>query len=96
MTARYRLTVIHCVPDYEQWRAVIRDSPKVDIPGRLRRTVFRSVDDPNEVMVEIELESADAAQQFLTSVDLRELLDRTGVEVYPPVFIGERVDELSE
>jgi len=96
MTARYRLTVIQCVPDYERWRAVIRDAPRVEIPGRIRRTVFRSVDDPNEVMVEIELESPEAAQQFLTSVDLRDVLDRAGVEVYPPVFIGERVDDLSE
>jgi len=95
MSARYRLTVIHSVPDYERWKAVIFAGRREMAPGVVRMSVFRSLDDPNEVMVDLEFESADAARQLLPSLDLRELLDRTGIEVYPPVFIGERVDELS-
>lgn len=95
MSARYRLTIIHCVPDYDRWKEVLVTAPPVDVAGRIRRAVFRSLDDPNEIMVEVELESSEAAQQLLASVDLRDLLDRAGVEIYPPVFIGEQVDELS-
>jgi hypothetical protein len=58
-------------------------------------SVFRSVDDPNEVMVELELDSIEAAQAVIPSTDLRDLLDRAGIEIYPPVFIGELVDDLS-
>jgi hypothetical protein len=95
MTARYRLTIIHSVPDYERFKSVLANPPRPPLEGLLRRSVFRSLDDPNEVMVEVEFESADAARQLLPSIDLRDLLDRAGIDIYPPVFIGERVDELS-
>jgi hypothetical protein len=91
---RYRLTIIHSVPDFERWRGVLADNPADGRPGLTRRSVFRSLDNPNEVMVDIEFDSADAAQALLPSVDLRELLDRAGVEVYPPVFIGEEITDL--
>jgi hypothetical protein len=94
MTARYRLTLIHCVPDYERWAEVVREHGGL-VPGVVSMTVYRSIDDPNEVMVEAELESADAARDLIPSTSLRDLLDRAGVEIYPPVFIGEVDDDLS-
>jgi hypothetical protein len=60
----------------------------------VRRTVFRSLDDPNEVLVELEFESEEAAKAFIPSLDLRDIMDRSGVEVYPPMFLGREVDEL--
>ena len=94
MSGQYRVTIIHCVPDFDRWRRVLTADPAANHPGLLRRSVFRSLDDPNEVMVEIEFESAEAATSLLPSVDLRDLLDRAGVEVYPPVFIGQEVPDL--
>jgi hypothetical protein len=94
MTTRYRVTIIHSVPDYDRWVEVVRNSRR-EVPGLVRRSVFRSMDDPNEVMVDMELESADAARELIPSVDLRQLLDRAGIEIYPPVFVGELVEELS-
>ncbi|HEX2384350.1 MAG TPA: hypothetical protein VHI95_17020 [Acidimicrobiales bacterium] len=91
--SRYRLTIIHSVPDYDRWATVIREGRR-ERPGVVSTSVFRSVDDPNEVMVDIELDSVEAAQQLLPS-NFRDLLDRAGIEIYPPVFIGELVDELS-
>lgn len=90
---RYRLTIIHNVPDFDRWRSVVSENPAAGRPGLVRRSVFRSIDDPNEVMLEIEFDSAEAAKALLPSVDLRDLLDRSGVEVYPPVFIGEELAE---
>jgi hypothetical protein len=58
-------------------------------------TICRSMDDPNEVMVSLELESAESARDVIPSTNFREILDRAGIEIYPPVFIGEVVDELS-
>jgi bacterioferritin-associated ferredoxin len=94
MSAPYRMTIIHSVPDFERWRSVLSDDPGLGRPGLLHRSVYRSLDDPNEVMVEVEFETAEAARALLPSLDLREVLDRAGLEVYPPVFIGEELREL--
>ena len=92
--ARYRLTIIHSVPDYDRWANFVREERR-RVPGFVGMSVFRSVDDPNEVMVEIELESVEAAQELLPSENFRDLLDRAGIEIYPAAFIGEIVDDLS-
>jgi hypothetical protein len=86
------MVIIHSVPDYERWARVARENPPRD-PRVLSMTVCRSVDDPNEVMVQLELDSVDAAKELMPSTRFRELLDRAGVEIYPPVFIGEVVDD---
>ncbi len=92
--APYRLTVIYPVPDFERWAAVLRDSRR-PTPGVGEMRVFRSIDDPNEVMVEMDLESPEAAKGLIRSSGLREFFDRAGVEIYPPAFVGELVEELS-
>jgi hypothetical protein len=94
VNARFRLTAIYSVPDFDRWAEVLRAARR-KVPGIERMTVHRSVDDPNEVMVELEVESVEVAQAALHGQDLRALLDRAGVEFYPPVFIGEQVDDLS-
>ncbi len=94
MTSRYRMTIIHTVPDYDRWMNVVRTSKRH--PGVVSMSVFRSLDDPNEVMVDVELDSIESAREILPAEDLRQLLDHAGIEIYPPVFIGELVDELSD
>ena len=94
LSSRFRLTIIYPVPDYERWAQAIRDTRR-HVPGVMNMAVFRSIDDPNEVMVDLELDSGETAKQLLPSTDFRDLLDRAGVEIYPPVFIGEIVDDLS-
>jgi hypothetical protein len=93
MAATHRLTLIYRVPDVERWHDVmVRHADGRE--GMVRRTVFRSLDDPSEFMVELEFSSARAAKSFLPSVDLRAILDEIGMDVYPPVFIGEEIKEL--
>ncbi len=89
----HRMTIIHRVNDVAAWRSVLERT--ASHPGLIRRTVFRSIDDPNEVMVELEFESAEAATGYLPSLPVRELRDEIGLDVYPPVFIGTEVVELS-
>ena len=92
MSARFRLTAIYSVPDFDRWAEVL-GTAGAEVPGIERMTVHRSVDDPNEVMVELEVESVEVAQAALHGQG--DLLDRAGIEFYPPVFIGEQVDDLS-
>ena len=91
---RYRLTYIHSVPDYDRWADVVRAS-KRPRPGVVSLSVFRSLDDPNEVMVDIEFDSAQAAEELMPSAEFRDLMDQAGIEIYPPVFLGEVIDDLS-
>jgi hypothetical protein len=87
------MVIIHTVPDYERWAMVAREDRLRD--SRLTAmTVSRSVDDPNEVMVQLEFDSLDAAKELMASTRFRDLLDRAGVEIYPPVFIGKIVDDM--
>jgi hypothetical protein len=94
VSARFRLTAIYSVPDFDRWAEVVRAAQR-RVPGVERMTVHRSVDDPNEVMVELEVESVEIAQTVLKGQNLHDLLDRAGIEFYPPIFIGEQVDALS-
>jgi len=94
MSAPYRLTIIHSVPDYERWATAIRSRQR-DVEGTVAMTVCRSIDDPNEVMVNIELDSVEVAKELVSSMNFREFLDRAGIEIYPPVFVGAVVDDLS-
>jgi hypothetical protein len=86
------MVIIHSVPDYEHWAAVTRET-RLGNSHVMGMTVSRSVDDPNEVMVQLEFDSLNAAQELMASTGFRDLLDRAGVEIYPPVFIGKVVDD---
>jgi hypothetical protein len=89
---RVRLTVIYPVKDFEQFASVIGAPPQSE--GVVSRRVYRSVDDPSEVLVEIEVASYDLARQMIRGQSVRDILDRAGAEIYPPVFIGAEVDHL--
>ncbi len=98
MSTPYRIAIIHSVPDYDRWANVVRERRSLNrqIPGVRGMTVFRSIDDSNEVMVTLEVESEEAAREAVPSADdLRDLLDQAGIDIYPPVFIGQIIGNLS-
>jgi hypothetical protein len=87
------LVAIHPVRDFATWERMLTDQLlQMDAHGVVGHRLFRSVDDPNEVMVALELESKEHAEALMQDGEqLRAWLDRAGVEVYPSVFIGEEV-----
>jgi len=89
-----RLTVIYPVRDFDEFARVFAPGARPAADGVLSRRVFRSLDDPNEVMFEIEVASLAQAKKLITGEGVREMLDRAGAEIYPPVFIGGEVDDL--
>jgi len=91
--APHRFTIIYRVPEDDRWLDVMHRHQSAH-PGLVRRVAFRSLDDPCEVMVDLEFDSAEAATAFLPNTDLRGLLDEIGIESYPPVFIGSEIEEL--
>ncbi len=55
--------------------------------GALSSAVFQSVDDPNEVIVQVEFSTAEAAKAFSTSQELREAQQRAGLKEPPRTLI---------
>jgi quinol monooxygenase YgiN len=63
--------------------------------GMLRRRVYRSVDDPSEVMLVAEFRSRRGAEALLKDPEgMRRWFERTGLEVFPPVLITEHLEDL--
>ena len=91
------------VQDWSNWAAGIRTLNEVDPIARarrqqygmVRRWVYRSVDDPNEVMMVAQFRSRAGAEALLKDPDgMRRWHERTGIEVFPPVLITEEFEEL--
>lgn len=88
-----RLVAIYAVRDFEEFRAEMANNDTVRAQrGISLQSIHRSVDNPNEVMVTVELNSRAAAEELLQSPEtLRAWMDRAGVDIYPAVFVGEVV-----
>lgn len=96
-----RIFYTYRVLEWDSWAASMKrlaeDDPQAaelrDKHGLLNRWVYRSVDDPNEVMLIAEYRSRQDAESFLRDPDrLRRWHERTGLEVFPPVLIMEEFE----
>jgi hypothetical protein len=87
------MVAVHPIDDYERWKAVFDDGQtRRGGNGVLRHWVYRSVDDEKEVMVAFEFESREAAENMLRQSDPELWMDRTGIDIYPAVMIGEQME----
>ena len=76
------------VEDYAAFRKVFDDAKEMrQAAGALGSAVFQSVDDPNEVVIQIEFPTADAAKAFQGSQELREAMQRGGLQGPPRILI---------
>jgi len=87
------LAVNHRVEGYEKWKAVF----DADVEGRRRAgqrawQVLRTLDDPSNLVVILQFETLEQAQEYLGSEDLRSHMAEAGVLGPPDVFILEELD----
>jgi heme-degrading monooxygenase HmoA len=78
------LLILHRVADYDAWREVY-DSV-ADMPAFSEITsesVHRMVDDPNNVLVLHYFDSVDQARAFTTLPELKDAMQRAGVQGEP-------------
>ena len=76
------------VEDYGTFREAFNGAEEMRrSAGALNSTVYQSVDDPNEVIVQVEFPTADAAKAFQTSQPLRDAMQRAGVQGQPRILI---------
>jgi hypothetical protein len=83
-----RLLMRHPVADYAAWR---RAEDAFDAErrrmGALSHTVYQSVDDPQDITVEIDFATAHAARAFAGSPRVRERMAAAGVAGTPEVWL---------
>jgi heme-degrading monooxygenase HmoA len=90
------LMVIHTVEDYEKWRKVFdADASRRKSSGSKGGRLYRSADNPNQLIVRTDWESAEKAQQFASSPGLREAMEHAGVVGMPQVFFLEEIEKLA-
>lgn len=84
------LTLIHPVANYDTWIAHIRDRlPTMADRGVLRLRVLRAVDDPNEVLVALDMRSREHAERIMFQDEgVQRAMEIAGISIYPAVFIG--------
>ena len=90
------LVGIFAVPNYDVWKTeMVRGRERRRRHGVTRHWVYRGSDDPNEVMMVMELPTVEDAKAFLASPEAgtRAWMDRIGMEIYPAFFVGERIEE---
>jgi hypothetical protein len=82
-----RLFVRVSVADYESWRQVYDQfyAERVDM-GVMGDAAFQLVDDPNDVTVWHDFETAQVARVFASSEALRNVMQRAGVQGEPQIW----------
>ena len=89
------LLIRHKVMDYEQWKSAF-DAHCVtrQANGSRGGQLFRSADDPNELILLLEWDVMEKARQFAQSEDLRAVMQQAGVVERPTIYFlkdGEQV-----
>jgi hypothetical protein len=83
-----RLFVRHRVADYDAWRKVYDEFDATRRPmGVIGEAVFQAIDDPKDVTVWHDFETAGEAQAFASSEALRDVMQRAGVEGAPEAWL---------
>jgi hypothetical protein len=84
------------VSDVEAWKTVFGERQEIRRQsGATRHWVYRSLDDPNALVVNIDFSDADRARAFAMGSDLREAMTRAGVEGSPTVLVTEEFESVT-
>jgi hypothetical protein len=87
------LVVFHHVVDYGRWKTVFDEHESVRrAHGQLEHRVFRSVGDPNRVVVHNEFPSEEAARGLMDDPSLADAMVRAGVTDEPWLGLIERAE----
>ncbi len=85
--------VRHKVQDYAQWKPLFDGhSPERQKAGCAGGQLFRSADDPNEVLILMGWDSLENARRFFGSKGLEEKMAEAGVTDRPNVFFLDETD----
>jgi len=84
------LIVHHAVRDYAAWRPVYDAHEAArTAAGLTKGRVYRSAEDPNDILIVLDMADRRRAEEFGQSGDLREAMQRSGVVGQPEIRIAE-------
>jgi heme-degrading monooxygenase HmoA len=87
--------VMHTVEDYKKWKVAFDgDAANRKAGGGKGGTLFRNADNPNNIVILWEWESAEKARAFAQSPALRETMQRAGVVGMPTMIFLDEVEKL--
>jgi heme-degrading monooxygenase HmoA len=89
------LVVQHKVHDFDAWKPAFDEHESVRrAHGAQRHWLYRTAEDPNDVVVAIEFPSEEQGKAFLEDPSLREAMQRAGVQGEPHVHFREPVETI--
>jgi heme-degrading monooxygenase HmoA len=90
------ILVRHKVQDYNKWHPIYSEHGAARKAGGSKGArLFRSANDPNELVILLEWDDLQKAQQFTGSQDLREAMERAGVADRPDIYFLEEIEQTS-
>lgn len=91
------ILVHHKVKEFASWKRVFDEhgSTRKDAATSKGGYLFQSVDDPNEVIVLLEVEDLQKARDFTASDNLRQIMQEAGVEGPPHIHFLELTERPS-
>ena len=82
------IIIRHKVKDFASWKKVFDDhAPARGTAGLSNAQLFRSADDPSEVVILFDTDDIAKAKQFIWSADLKSAMTAAGVIDKPDVFV---------
>lgn len=88
------VTIRHSVGDYAKWKAGYdQGKSMVKSRGGKRQTLYKNVDNPNELIVVTEVDSLENARKFVQSEDLKNAMQNAGVIGAPTITFLEEVED---
>jgi quinol monooxygenase YgiN len=89
------LLVHHKVKDFAAWKPFYdQDAAHRKASGCKGGLLFRSADDPNEIVILFEWRSHEEARTFASSVDLLDIMSRAGVIGKPDINFLDRIEKI--
>jgi heme-degrading monooxygenase HmoA len=89
------LLIQSTVEDYAKWKSVFDEyTTNRKTSGSKGGHLFRSADNPNELVILFEWDDLDNARQFTQSDDLRKAMQRAGVVGRPDLYFLEEVEKV--
>ncbi|MET0907932.1 MAG: hypothetical protein ABWZ99_00570 [Ilumatobacteraceae bacterium] len=81
------------VPDFDRWkRAFDAGMARSERSGLLAYRVCRAFDEADEILLEFEFDTHDHAIAWMAHAD-EAWLAHAGLDVYPPMFVGEPIED---
>jgi heme-degrading monooxygenase HmoA len=88
--------VRHKVADYDKWKTAFDEHGAArKASGMSGHQLWRNIDDPNELLILVEVDDLEKVRQFVQSEDLREAMQRSGVADQPDMYILEEIERKS-